>query len=95
MRRHNKEEAQALVEDIVRQYENLSYDELRIFAEDRKIKTEERKGASGEEYQIELTAVWENRDKGIIRFSGAIYDNSKSRLFGIKTPISYDFLKEK
>jgi hypothetical protein len=95
MKKHNKEEARILIKSIVNKYEKLSYEELRTWAEEKKIKTEELNGPSGVEYQIELAATWDDKRKGTIRFSGAIYDGSSSRLFGVKTPIGYDFLKEK
>jgi hypothetical protein len=95
MKKQNKAEAQRLIENIVNEHKQLSYDELCTWIKQKKVETKDFKGPSGVEYQVELAAMWDAKPTGTIRFSGSIYDDSASRFFRIKTPSIYDFLKEK
>lgn len=84
----NKEEATSILEGRLGQLRRCSYAELKQIVEGRISKTEEAIGQSGNNYQIEIQAFWDEKLGGHIRVRGSIDDGGWSSLL----PLTSDFI---
>jgi hypothetical protein len=73
----DKEEARALLKEHLKQYEAMSFDQLRAKLSDETQHCVTVCGSSGEEYQIEVDAIWEENQ---VRLIGGI-DDGRLRAF--------------
>jgi hypothetical protein len=70
------------------QLRKCSYAQLKQMVEGRIFKTEEAIGQSGNNYQIEIQAFWDDKPGGNIRVRGSIDDGGWSSLL----PLTSDFI---
>jgi len=84
----DKKEAKSILSEIIEFYREKDFLELKEFI-DSEPDTGETVGKSGEKYQYEIQAFWDDSACGNIRIIGSI-DNGGWRAF---KPISDDFIK--
>lgn len=84
----NKEEAKQIIRAELESFRAKPYSELVQMIDAEPI-TGERTGPSGEGYQIEIQAFWDNKPNGNIRVTGSIDDGGWRAFF----PLGDDFIK--
>jgi hypothetical protein len=82
----NKEEAELVLAKLLSEYSEKCYNELQYLLSTQD--TSEVSTKSGNKYQLEFQAVWDDKKGGNLRVIGSIDDG------GIKSfaPITYDFV---
>ena len=83
----NKHEAQGLLEEQLGSYRSEGYEALLRLV--REPDTFQIHAASGAAYQVEISAVWDDRDGGDLRVMGAIDDGGFWRSIA---PLCSDFI---
>ena len=68
----NKQEAKDLLNEVVTSHKDMSYTKLKVWVDSKKVESLHLKGRSGQEYQLELQAFWDDKKAGTIRFMGSI-----------------------
>ena len=81
----NREEARALLKEYLEQYRGMSFDQIQANLSDETQHCVTVCGSSGEEYQIEVDALWEE-DR--VRLVGGIDDGRLRAMFPLCEEIS-------
>ena len=76
----SKEEAQRIISDEIKPYRDRGYHELAKLI-DQEPYTKEVVGSSGQEYQIEIEAFWDEKPNEDIRVLGSIDDSPSKSIF--------------
>jgi hypothetical protein len=84
----NKEEATSILEKRLGQLRKCSYADLKQMVEVKICIAEEAVGESGNNYQIEIEAVWDNKPEGHILVLASIDDGGWSSF----RPLTRDFI---
>jgi hypothetical protein len=88
----NRDEALSILKSAVDTHKDEGYATLKKWAEARKVETLETTGNSGTEYQIELTAFWDDKKDGPVRFSGYIDSGDSGLKNLLRSDITYSFI---
>jgi hypothetical protein len=82
----NKEEARSVLAKALSEYRTKTYSELLYLLESQD--TSEVTAESGTNYQLEIQAVWDDKENGNLRVMGSL-DDGRWRVF---TPLTDDFI---
>ena len=81
----NREEATALLKEHLEQFRDMPFDQIRANLSDETQQCVTVRGSSGEEYQIEVDAIWEEDQ---LRLLGGIDDGRLRAIFPLCEEIS-------
>lgn len=88
----DKEEARQLLEKKLEELKKLKFEEFNDWILNKHVEVFELNGLSGDQYQIEVEAHWDNEPNGEIRVLGSIDNGTLGAAF---IPVCADFLISK